>query len=44
MYNILKNFLEPNQIAITGILAAFALTFAGLKFPFPFLPVDHGRE
>lgn len=44
MYNSLKNFLEPNQIAIVGILAAFVLTFIGLKFPFPFLPVDHGRE
>lgn len=44
MYNILKDFLEPNQIAVAGILVAFVLTFAGLRFPFPFLPVDHGRE
>ncbi len=44
MYNILKDFLEPNQIAIAGILVAFVLTFVGLKFPFSFLPVDHGRE
>lgn len=44
MYNILRNFLEPNQIAIAGILVAFLFTFVGLKFPFPFLPVDHGRE
>ena len=44
MYNILKDFLEPNQIAVVGILVAFVLTFAGLRFPFPFLPVDHGRE
>lgn len=44
MYNILRDFLNPNQIAVTGILVAFVLTFFGLKFPFPFLPVDHGRE
>ncbi|MFG6395407.1 MAG: phospho-N-acetylmuramoyl-pentapeptide-transferase [Lachnospiraceae bacterium] len=44
MYNILKDFLDPNQIAVAGILVAFVLTFAGLAFPFPFLPVDHGRE
>lgn len=44
MYNILKDFLNPNQIAVAGILVAFVLTFAGLAFPFPFLPVDHGRE
>lgn len=44
MYNILRNFLNPNQIAVIGILVAFVLTFFGLKFPFPFLPVDHGRE
>lgn len=44
MYNILRTWLEPNQIVIIGILAAFALTFVGLKFPFPFLPIDHGRE
>ena len=44
MYNILKDFLDPNQIAVAGILVAFVLAFAGLAFPFPFLPVDHGRE
>jgi len=44
MYNILKDFLEPNQIAVAGILVAFILAFTGLRFPFPFLPVDHGRE
>ena len=44
MYDILNRFLEPNQIAVAGILAAFVLTFTGLAFPFPFLPVDHGRE
>lgn len=44
MYNILRDYLEPGQIAVTGILVAFVLTFLGLRFPFPFLPVDHGRE
>ena len=44
MYDILTRFLEPNQIAVAGILVAFVLTFAGLAFPFPFQPVDHGRE
>lgn len=44
MYNILKEFLEPNQIAVVGILVAFLLAFFGLKFPFPFLPTDHGRD
>ncbi|MCI9078276.1 MAG: phospho-N-acetylmuramoyl-pentapeptide-transferase [Lachnospiraceae bacterium] len=44
MYDILNRFLEPNQIAVAGILVAFVLTFAGLAFPFRFLPVDHGRE
>ena len=44
MYNILSGCLNPNQITMIGILAAFLLTFICLKFPFPFLPVDHGRE
>lgn len=44
MYNILSDFLAPNQIAMIGILVAFVLTFLGLRFPFPFLPVDQGRE
>jgi len=33
-----------NQIAVLGILFAFALTFLCLRFPFPFLPKDHGRD
>ena len=44
MYNILSGCLNPNQITMIGILAAFLLTFICLKFPFPFLPVDQGRE
>lgn len=44
MYKILSDFLAPNQIAMIGILVAFVLTFLGLRFPFPFLPVDQGRE
>ena len=36
MYDIFKQVLEPNQIAVAGILAAFVLTFAGLAFPFSF--------
>lgn len=44
MYEILNDYLNPNQIAMTGVLVAFVLTFLGLKFPFPFLPKDHGRE
>ncbi|MCH5268453.1 MAG: phospho-N-acetylmuramoyl-pentapeptide-transferase [Lachnospiraceae bacterium] len=44
MYYILKDFMDPNQIAMVGVLVAFILTFLGLKFPFPFLPVDQGRE
>lgn len=44
MYHILNEFMNPNQIAMTGVLTAFILTFLLLKFPFPFLPVDQGRE
>lgn len=44
MYKILNDYLNPNQIAMTGVLVAFLLTFLGLKFPFSFLPKDHGRE
>ncbi|MCI5639942.1 MAG: phospho-N-acetylmuramoyl-pentapeptide-transferase [Lachnospiraceae bacterium] len=44
MYYILEQFLNPNQIAMIGVLVAFLLTYLGLKFPFPFLPVDQGRE
>ena len=44
MYYILNQIMNPNQIAMIGVLVAFILTFLGLKFPFSFLPVDHGRE
>ena len=44
MYNILKDFLEPNQIAVVGILVAFVLTFAGLRFPFPFRNWDIAQK
>lgn len=44
MYNLLNGLLSPNQIAVIGILVAFLLTFICLKFPFPFLPVDQGRD
>lgn len=44
MYYILEHFLNPNQIAMIGVLVAFLLTYLGLKFPFSFLPVDQGRE
>ena len=44
MYYILNQIMNPNQIAMIGVLVAFILTFLGLKFPFPFLPVDHGRD
>lgn len=44
MYYILKDYLNPNQIAMAGVLVAFVLTFLGLKFPFSFLPKDQGRE
>ena len=44
MYYILNQIMNPNQIAMIGVLVAFILTFLGLKFPFSFLPVGHGRE
>lgn len=43
MYQIMRNVMTPAQISMIGVLAAFILTFLGLKFPFPFLPVDQGR-
>lgn len=43
MYNILLEVMTPAQIAMIGVLVSFLLTFLGLKFPFPFLPVDQGR-
>lgn len=36
--------LSPNQVVMIGILFAFLFTFVCLKFPFPFLPKDQGRE
>lgn len=44
MYTLLNQFLNENQILILGMLVTFVLTFLLLKFPFPFLPSDHGRE
>lgn len=43
MYQIMLRVMAPAQIAMVGVLAAFVLTFLGLRFPFPFLPVDKGR-
>lgn len=36
MYYILNQIMNPNQIAMIGVLVAFILTFLGLKFPFSF--------
>ena len=42
MYNILSGCLNPNQITMIGILAAFLLTFICLKFPvLPVLPAHN---
>ncbi len=43
MYNLLKDIMTPNQIAMVGILVSFFITFIVLKFPLPFLPQDQGR-
>lgn len=43
MYNILKDILSTNQIAMLGVLCSFLLNFLLLRFPFPFLPMDQGR-
>lgn len=43
MYNLLKDILSVNQIAMIGTLAAFLLTFLALRYPLPFLPTDQGR-
>lgn len=40
---ILSNSLSEGQITILASLIAFLLTFLLLKYPFPFLPRDHGR-
>lgn len=44
MYEILVQYITSNQVGMIGILAAFFLTFLGLRFPFSFLPKDQGRE
>lgn len=43
MYAFWTQFLKEGQILMLGIGATFALTFFLLKYPFPFLPSDHGR-
>lgn len=43
MYQILSQYITPNQIAVVGVLFAFFITFLCLKFPFSFLPKDQGR-
>jgi len=44
MYTVLSHYLNPNQILMLGMLVTFVLTFLLLKYPFPFLPSDHGRD
>lgn len=44
MYTVLIRYLNPNQILMLGMLVTFVLTFLLLKYPFPFLPSDHGRD
>lgn len=43
MYQMLFQYITPNQIAMLGVLFGFVLTFLCLKFPFSFLPKDQGR-
>ena len=43
MYNLLTDYITPNQIAMIGVLFGFVLTFLCLRFPFSFLPKDQGR-
>jgi phospho-N-acetylmuramoyl-pentapeptide-transferase len=43
MYYLLREVLTTNQIAMLGVLVAFALNFLLLRFPLPFLPTDQGR-
>lgn len=40
---MLFQYITPNQIAVTGVLFGFILTFLCLRFPFSFLPKDQGR-
>lgn len=44
MYQLLLQYMTPNQIAMFGVLFAFVVTFVCLRFPFSFLPKDQGRE
>ena len=44
MYQFLSEFLSGTQLIIIGVLVTFAITFLLLRFPFPFLPKDQGRE
>lgn len=44
MYSFLQQYLSNGQIIMLGILASFLVTFLLLKFPFPFLPQDQGRD
>lgn len=44
MYQLLSTYLDLNQILVIGILVSFGLTFLLLKYPFPFLPQDQGRD
>lgn len=44
MYQLLSEFLSVTQIIVVGVLITFLITFLLLKFPFPFLPKDQGRE
>ena len=44
MYQFLVDFMSANQVIMIGMLVAFVLTFLCLRFPFSFLPKDHGRE
>lgn len=43
MYQMLFQYITPNQIAMLGVLFGFVLTFLCLRFPFSFLPKDQGR-
>lgn len=43
MYQLLSHYMASGQITVLGILTAFFITFLCLKFPFSFLPKDHGR-
>lgn len=44
MYSFLQQYFSNGQIIMRGILVTFLVTFLLLKFPFPFLPRDQGRD